>query len=441
MFSRNVSIVLVSGISMRLLAVAGGVVTARFLGPSGKGELTAFITVASIAMLVISVGIPSANIYFAGQGKTPKGMLVGNSAVFWAVAGLLGFCAIYFGRGLIGRVMPAGCENQLWWLLVGLSLFISLGSSIVGGILVGEQRFLKVSVSGLTQAGTYLLLLLIFLLVLDMGLGGVLLAWLLGWLVSLALNWLFVRQALGRQLLRVSTPVLGASVRYGLKGQVGDIMQWGNYRLDVFIVGYLLGASDLGWYAVAFTVAELIWFVPSAVATVLFPVTAKGDEDGATRFTGVVFRQTMIVILLSCLAAAASGWFIIPLIFGHEFSPSVYPFYLLLPGVAMLGLWKVLNGDLCGRGYPQYGTLSTALALVVTIVLDLTLIPRMGIAGAAIASSLSYAVATLTLLIVFLRVGKTSVSTLFLVRMEDVLFWKRSVLGLLHIPVPRRRTL
>ncbi len=75
MFAGKVSIVLVAGILMRLMAVATGALTARFLGPSGKGMLTAFMTLGMVTMLLLSLGVYTANIFFTGRGKQPKEVL------------------------------------------------------------------------------------------------------------------------------------------------------------------------------------------------------------------------------------------------------------------------------------------------------------------------------------------------------------------------------
>ena len=202
-------------------------------------------------------------------------------------------------------------------------------------------------------------------------------------------------------------------------------MTLGSYRLDVFIVAYFLTASHVGWYAIAFTVAEILWFLPNAIRTALFPRTAVIGDEQANYFTPLACRQWIILMLPALVASAASAWFFIPLIFGMQFRQSVLPFYLLLPGVATLGLSKLLSADLRGRGFPQYSSLAAAIALIVTIVADVILIPKMGIAGAAIASSLAYTSATLLVLIFFLRLSKISLSSLLIPRIDDLLVLKR----------------
>ena len=75
----------------------------------------------------------------------------------------------------------------------------------------------------------------------------------------------------------------------------------------------------------------------------------------------------------------------------------------LLPGVVLLGAGKVLTNDIAGRGYPHYNSIVAGLTLVITVALDLLLIPRMGILGAALASSAAYS-STFLLSMMFYRI-------------------------------------
>ncbi len=106
----------------------------------------------------------------------------------------------------------------------------------------------------------------------------------------------------------------------------------------------------------------------------------------------------------------------ISLAYGSRFLDSVVPFLILLPGVVCLGAAKVLSADLNGRGLPQYNALGALLSLVVTLGLDLVLIPRAGASGAAIASSAAYVASLIYTVAVYGRV--TGLKFRSLVRFE-----------------------
>jgi O-antigen/teichoic acid export membrane protein len=121
------------------------------------------------------------------------------------------------------------------------------------------------------------------------------------------------------------------------------------------------------------------------------------------------FLPTLGLTILCGLALAVAGGPFIRFLFSDRFSAAYLPMVALLPGAAMLGSAKVLSNNLAGRGFPHYNAIVSGTSLVVTITGDLLLIPRWGVLGASIASSLAYAV-TLILTMFFFRRASTKSS-------------------------------
>ena len=81
---------------------------------------------------------------------------------------------------------------------------------------------------------------------------------------------------------------------------------------------------------------------------------------------------------------------LILLVFGSAMLPALVPLWLLLPGIVSMAAAKVISSYLSGIGKPIYTTYIAAGAVIVTVVLDLLLIPPYGISGAAVASTITY---------------------------------------------------
>ena len=158
--------------------------------------------------------------------------------------------------------------------------------------------------------------------------------------------------------------LLKESVSLGFRAYLGNVVQFFNYRLDMFMVNYLVGVTNVGLYSVAVTIAELLWYVPQSVATILFPRTAATGAEEARLFTPKVCRNTFLITLLAALGLSVVGKPLIIFIYGEAYAPSVIPLRLLMPGVVALSISKVLCGDLAGRGLLQYGAYSSAISLV-----------------------------------------------------------------------------
>jgi O-antigen/teichoic acid export membrane protein len=77
-------------------------------------------------------------------------------------------------------------------------------------------------------------------------------------------------------------------------------------------------------------------------------------------------------------------------VFGPDYRDALAPMFILLPGMIFLGTGMVIAGDLQGRGRPGVSSLLALMAAVVTVGLDIALIPPLGVIGAAAASLIAY---------------------------------------------------
>jgi O-antigen/teichoic acid export membrane protein len=78
------------------------------------------------------------------------------------------------------------------------------------------------------------------------------------------------------------------------------------------------------------------------------------------------------------------------LLYGEQFGPAVTPARVLLAGMLLAGASGVASAYLYGRGTPGLNSIVLGTGLVITVVLDLLLIPPLGALGAAIASTAAY---------------------------------------------------
>jgi O-antigen/teichoic acid export membrane protein len=106
--------------------------------------------------------------------------------------------------------------------------------------------------------------------------------------------------------------------------------------------------------------------------------------------TEAVCRVVTGLTLVAGVVLAAFAPFAIVLFFGPAFAESVWAVWLLLPGIVTFSIARVLSMYLLGRNQLRVDLGASACGLVVTLVLDLLLIPRFGFRGAAVASSIAY---------------------------------------------------
>jgi O-antigen/teichoic acid export membrane protein len=194
-------------------------------------------------------------------------------------------------------------------------------------------------------------------------------------------------------------------VKYGLRAQVGSIILLLNARLDFALVGALVGTHALGVYAVASRFAELLRLPSLAVNYVLYPAYAQRGGTAAAREARAMIPRVGWIPLAGAIPLAVAATFLIPFLYGDAFRAAIAPTYVLLLGLSGGAVSAVITAFLYGNGRPGLNSLAMGAGLVMTIVLDLLLIPHFGLMGAAFASSVAYLSTTAVLGICFKAVA------------------------------------
>jgi len=372
------------------LAFLTGIILARALGPDGRGVYSLFLLSVSFAQAVLSLGVGVSAVYYIGKRAFPLRDIVSNAQfVVLAAAAASGALVLLAAPTVGGRLLDAGAP--FWAFAFAVPLFVEF--NLLTSVLQGRERFLQMNLVVLAQP-----LLLLGLLVAGLAAGGfgtpaAVLFWAGSVLAASALGLWFVgpEHVDPAAALRPKWAVLREQILFGAKGQLGNLMQLLNYRLDQFLVALFVSEAGVGLYAVGVSVSEAVWFVANSVAVVLLPrLTAAGPGEAA-ELTPVVCRNTLLASALAATGLGVVSIWLVPLLFGEDFSGSVRPLLWLLPGTVALAGSKVLASYVFSRGRPLVNSAITVASLVVTVAADLALIPLFGVSGAAAASSLAYA--------------------------------------------------
>jgi O-antigen/teichoic acid export membrane protein len=133
--------------------------------------------------------------------------------------------------------------------------------------------------------------------------------------------------------------------------------------------------------------------------------------------------------MVSCLATllALFSSKIIVLFFGLEFLPSTTALLILLPGMISLTIWKIIATDLIAEGYPAEYSLTAMVSLIASIILDLWLIPRYGVVGAALASTTAYISATVAIIWIYTKFTRLAFIKLFIPSGADLSIYRRTL--------------
>lgn len=415
-FSIQVASTLVTRVLMVGNSVVAGIIVARWLGATGLGQLAVINVAVATVVQLASLGLPSANTYFIAQDPRRLRTVAINSFVFALLAGSLLALALtllaaalpdWFASispGLIG-VAAASIPFQLI-TLIGLNVFLAVGS---------VEKF---NLLDLTAQAFVLLNAVVALVVLNSGLATLVslntaTAVLIG-LVIIGLVWSYGSKLKDGLRWRPDRELFARMMRYGIKFHISILAGALIVRADLLVVNHYRGPSEAGVYSVASQVALLLMLLPGVIGTLLFPrVAAEQDAGGAT--TCRVSRHAAFVMFFICLAAIPLS-LILPLLYGPDFSEVPAQLLILLPGVFLIGLESVLVQHANAMGLPGAIPFFWIATLLTNIILVFVLVPRYGAFGAAVASTISYALIFLLVVAHFNSTTGRSFSEMFLLR-------------------------
>jgi lipopolysaccharide/colanic/teichoic acid biosynthesis glycosyltransferase len=170
-----------------------------------------------------------------------------------------------------------------------------------------------------------------------------------------------------------------------------------NLRFDFVLLGALAGPAVLGVYAVASKFAELMRLVPTAVNYVLYPRFARiGPAEATAEARRLLPRSTALTVAMTPLLALATV-IALPILYGQAYRGAILPAEVIIIGLSVEGAAAVASAYLVGIGRPGLNSVGMGFGTIITVALDVILIPRLGAMGGAITSAVTYVTATMFL--------------------------------------------
>ncbi|HEY5860194.1 MAG TPA: oligosaccharide flippase family protein [Actinomycetota bacterium] len=395
-----------------------GWITARQLGPEGKGEYTAIITWVLVIAWLCSVGLRDSVAFFQSRSPERSPEIFTTSLLYTVVLAAIG---IGVAQLLAPLAFRAQSDDVIAIARVAFfGIFLIVAFQTVEGLLSGQHRFVLLSATQALSSVGAAVIMGLFALFGGMSVGEALIGKLGIYLLCTfgALILVLARVRPGRP----SQPLARDMFGYGSKLTFEGLGQLGTTQLDLVILPAVLVASEIGFYAVATSTATVIYLIFGRLGQIVLPVAARRDAASAVEFTARVTRLVLVGAAAAALALALIAQPLFVTIYGSEFDESLIPLLILLPGSVAWSAYRIVASGLQGLNRPGQTSRAQLYATVVTLVgLALTLRPW-GIRGAALTSSIAYTTAFVACLRYLAAAGDISVRSMLRPRlfMTDV---------------------
>ncbi len=380
------------------LTMITGVLTARFLGPVGRGEQAAMGIWPQLFAYGLSLGMPEAVIYKIRREPAEAPQFVFAAIVVAALAGgtamLAGVIAL---PSWLGKYSPETVSYAQWAMISTplCSMFFAANAAIQA---VGRFRVyngLLIFMPALT-----LLLILGLLLVGRFTPQNTTTAYIVPIVPGFIIALVFVRRiyhptvALRKESLRSLTS-------YGLRVWGADMLKLLSRQSDRAILVGLLSPANLGIYVVAQSVASVLSLVQNSVAVVLFPKATGLRPEAAAALANLAIRVSVALVGSSALVVCLIAPELIKFVYGGGFLHAVLPCRILLLE-AVLAVVNLLGLQVfMALGRPGAVGIFQSVGVVAFVPLAFFLVPEYGLTGAALAWLGSSAARLVTLYVCF----------------------------------------
>ena len=217
-----------------------------------------------------------------------------------------------------------------------------------------------------------------------------------------------------------------AFLSFSMVTLITNAIQFLAYRMDYWFIEYYRGDRELGWYSLSVRLAQVFWVLPLLFAAILFPLVAReqnryNDEQMLSFTRGLFFFNLLAGMLAFVLARWGILW-----VFGEAYSESILLFRILLPGIILFCPTTILAAWFAGKGKLGVNLRGSCICFACVVLLDILLVPRWGMKGASIASSIGYTITTVYFAGVYCLQTHTPVHKLFFFRQADWRYFRQA---------------
>lgn len=377
-----------------------GIVLARSLGTEQYGQYAFLMWFLGFALMAINLGLNSMVTRFVAEAlgrqatDEPKA-LVRLMLMMRGLAALLISAAILVFSGFWAKTFT-NSGSQIYFILLGFALLPQAMNFAFISIFAGFQKY-EYSAYLTLGSNPLRLALIIVLVILGFGLQEILIANIIAWVAGTLIGIFVLRRIIPLKVLLSPSPLNPALKKSALKyaltmtGVLGlSYFLW--QQAEVLLLGLYRPVEEVGFYTLA---SKLPWLsmmlIPSVFGAVLLPAIAeqfgKGDMEKLKKIYLTAARYLMMLALPLAAGGIALASPIISLLYGADYAPVITLMQILFIPFAMVGICYAATGVIQGTNQPAFIIKVELFLVCLNIGLNLWFIPRYGVLGAAIASS------------------------------------------------------
>lgn len=347
-FRKDTFSVGLNNIAVNIFSFAAAVILARALGPINQGLLAIIITIADVLNKFISLGTRSSVLYFINSkqysAKQVYDTVVSSSFVLSFV---LAIGVFIFYRPSFSAQPILTIQSMLYIpIFIGSYLILNFMRANVLGIFYALENFKTANFNNLVYFGLPAILIAILWPLQQVNLPNILLVYLFNSLVSVILVFVAMKSVKLSYSFSFDWQLFKKMLTFGLPVYYNGIVQTLQQRAGIFFISSSLGLSHVGYFTVAYSIADKLNELSKPVVVTHFPKATQYHAQSpklALSFTKEIISKLLATYLIFEIPFIILVPILLPLIYSSDYSPSVYPTLILSASTILWGLISILN--------------------------------------------------------------------------------------------------
>jgi O-antigen/teichoic acid export membrane protein len=408
---------------------------AKVLGAAGFGKLSFAFSIFAYAVLLSDLGLTILGTRQIAQRKDKPDEITSNILSLRFILAIIAFAVLL----LFSLFFPMERETRVLLSLYSFSIFFY--ALYLDWFFRGREKMANISISSIITQVIYVALVFAFIRQ-RADIIRIPFLWFAGIGSGTAFLLIMFYLRNHRLKFRMNFPLLKLSIPLG----IAAIMNQVYFHFDLITIGFIKGETPVGLYNAGFKLITFLLSVDTAFAWVYFPMVSRFFTESKEKLKKLVFTGTKLIFLFVTPLAFGGTLLaerIIILIYGAEFSGAVTAFRILIWAIPLTSVQTIFAFGLLGCHREKKYSLGMVIGTVLNVLLNVLLIPRFGIAGAAVATIFSEIVMLTVMFLWFKKVlfvpfltfsfkpvAATAVMMLFL-----LLLWKIPTAGLIGVGI------
>lgn len=388
---------------MFLMTLINTVIINRYLGPILKGEYVYYLNIINIAVIIMNLGV------YQAYPNFKKNRVENVKNIFLDLTVILFIINIFLVS--LFSLLTKSQNALIIYLLIPIMVF----SRQVSFIALVENLKLRNTLTLITLFLYSIGLLIVYVIFSP----SVYITFILLYLQEIIFAILAVK-VLGYKIniKDFKFMFMLKIVSFGIVPMFTVLLSTLNYKIDIFIIKDLLNYKDIGIYTVGINFTDIIGIIPNVIQEVLF---SRSTKETLKNETIKALRITFYINIIIILGFIIFGSSVITFLYGNDFSYSKKIATVAIVGMIPMTFFKLISSLLVIDGKKIFTFIILFISVILNIILNYSLIPKVGIIGASVASVISYTFSGISILIYFCKKNSIPISKTILITKNDFL--------------------